>query len=62
MDHHIIEAAGWWFSQGTPFSSTNKTDRYDITEILLKGTLSTIIPPYNTTRTTPLNRPDFRRN
>ena len=29
-----------WFSQGTPVSSTNKTDRYDITEILLKMALS----------------------
>jgi hypothetical protein len=28
-------ATGQWFSPGTPVSSTNKTDRYDITEILL---------------------------
>jgi hypothetical protein len=28
-------AAGQWFSQGIPVSSTNKTDRHDITEILL---------------------------
>ena len=27
---------------GTPVSSTNKTDRYDITEILLKVVLNTI--------------------
>jgi hypothetical protein len=27
---------GWWFSSGTTVSSTNKTDRHDITEILLK--------------------------
>ena len=27
---------------GNPVSSTNKTDRYDITEILLKVALSTI--------------------
>ena len=26
----------WWLSPGTPVSSTNKTDRHDITEILLK--------------------------
>jgi hypothetical protein len=26
--------AGRWFSPGTPVSSTNKTDRHDITEIL----------------------------
>jgi len=29
-------AAGRWFSPGTPISYTNKTDRHDITEILLK--------------------------
>jgi hypothetical protein len=29
-------AAGHWFSPGTPVSSTNKTDRHDITEILLE--------------------------
>jgi hypothetical protein len=37
---HIVEcqlpAAGLWFSPGTPISSTNKTDRHDIAEILLK--------------------------
>jgi hypothetical protein len=33
--------AGWWFSPGTPVSSTNKTDRHDITEILF--TTSTCI-------------------
>jgi hypothetical protein len=31
-----------WLSQGTPVSSTNKTDRHDITEILLKVALNTI--------------------
>jgi hypothetical protein len=31
-----------WFFLGTLVSSTNKTDRYDITEILLKVVLSTI--------------------
>ena len=30
------------FSQGTPVSSTNKTDRHDITHILLKVALNTI--------------------
>jgi len=29
-------ATGWWFSLGTTFSSTNKTEHLDITEILLK--------------------------
>jgi hypothetical protein len=38
---HIIIAMLWlatgrWFSPGTPVFSTNKTDRHDITEILLK--------------------------
>jgi len=32
---------GLWFSPGTPVSSTNKTDRNDITEILLKVALNT---------------------
>jgi len=35
-------ATGRWFSVGTPVSSTNKTDRPDITEILLKVVLNTI--------------------
>jgi hypothetical protein len=36
-------ATSRWFSPGTPVSSTNKTDRNDITEILLKVVLNTII-------------------
>jgi len=39
-------AAGRWFSPGTLVSSTNKTDRHDITEILLKVTFITINPPF----------------
>jgi len=35
-------AAGRWFSQATPVSSTNKTERHDITKILLKVELNTI--------------------
>jgi hypothetical protein len=35
-------AHGWWFSPGTPPSSTTKTGRHDIAEILLKVALSTI--------------------
>ena len=34
--------AGRWFSPGIPISSINKTDRHDITEILLKVVLNTI--------------------
>ena len=33
-------AAGRWFSPHTMVSSTNKTDRHDITEILLKWALN----------------------
>jgi hypothetical protein len=36
--------AGQWFSPGPPDSSTNKTDRHDITEILLKVALNTWKP------------------
>ena len=35
-------ANGRWFSQGTPASSTTKTGRNDIAEILLKVALNTI--------------------
>ena len=35
-------ATGWWFSPGPTVSSTNKTDRHDITKILLKVALNTI--------------------
>jgi hypothetical protein len=31
-----------WFFPGSPVSSTNKTDRHDITEIFLKVALNTI--------------------
>jgi hypothetical protein len=33
---------GEWFYPGTPVSSTNKTDRHDVTEILLKVALNPI--------------------
>ena len=46
IQHYVIVcqwlAAGQWFSLGIPISSTNKTDRHDITEILLKVALNTI--------------------
>ena len=35
-------AAGQWFSPGTLFSPTNKTDCYEITDIFLKVALNTI--------------------
>jgi len=36
---------GRWVSPGTPVSSINKTDRHDITDILLKVVLNTINQP-----------------
>ena len=36
--------AGQWFSLGTPVSSTYRSDRHDITEILLIVALNTIAP------------------
>ena len=40
IQHYVIKICQWlatgqWFSQGTPVFSTNKTDRHNITEILL---------------------------
>ena len=47
MQHYVIKFVIdlWqvrWFSPDTLVFSTNKTDRYDITEILLKVALNTI--------------------
>jgi hypothetical protein len=36
-------ATGRWFSPDTPVSSTNKTDRHEITEILSKVAFNIII-------------------
>ena len=36
-------ATGRWFSPGPPVSPTNKTNRHDVTEILLKVALNSII-------------------
>ena len=35
---------GWWFSPGTPVSSTDKTDRHDITQILLTWRVENAYP------------------
>jgi hypothetical protein len=58
MEHGVVEwdileqdftkrcqslAAGLWFSPDTLVSSINKTDHHDITEILLKVVLNTIL-------------------
>jgi hypothetical protein len=44
VQHYVIKFVsdlqkGQWFSSGPPVSSTKKTDRHDITEILLKVAL-----------------------
>jgi hypothetical protein len=39
---YLLLSHGRWFSPGTPASSTTKTGRHDIAEILLKVALSTI--------------------
>jgi len=46
MQRYVIKfvsdfAPGRWFSPGTPVSTTNKTDRHNITDILLKVPLNT---------------------
>ena len=42
MSLHTL-VTGWWFSPGTPVSSTNKIGSHDITEIFLsKVALNTI--------------------
>ena len=58
IQHYVVKVCHWlatgrWFSLDTPVSPTNKTDHYDITEILLKVALNTISltlnprwPPY----------------
>jgi hypothetical protein len=44
IQHYAIKfATCWWFSLGTPVSSTNKTYLHDIAEILLKVALNTIL-------------------
>ena len=37
-----LKVKNWWFSLGIQVSPINKTDSYDITDILLKVTLNTI--------------------
>ena len=41
---HMYTKEGRWFSQDTSVSSTNKTDRHDIAEILVKMALNTNKP------------------
>ena len=47
IQHYVIKfvsdfVAGCWFSSGTTVSSTNNTDRHDITEIVLQRALNNI--------------------
>ena len=49
IQHYVIKflsklAADRWFTQSTPVSSTNRTDRHAITEIVWKWALNTITP------------------
>ena len=37
MQSSLLLAAGRWFSPGTPVSSTNKTDRHDVTENIVES-------------------------
>ena len=37
-----LQCGIWWFSADTPVSSTNKIDRHNITELLLKVALNTL--------------------
>ena len=49
--HYVIKLSvtceGRWFSPGTTVSFTDKTDRHDITAILLKVALNTITITFN---------------
>jgi len=44
IQHYVIILVGRWFSLGTLVFSTNKTERSNITEILLKVVLNTNNP------------------
>ena len=67
IHNYVIKVCQWlatdrWFSSlCTPVSSINKTDRHDITEILLKVVLNTINPAHinEMTITEHLSIPDF---
>ena len=47
IQHNVIkyvsDLPGLWFPSGAPVCTTNKTDGYKITEILLKVALNTIL-------------------
>jgi hypothetical protein len=49
IQHYVIKFVSdlWQVDDFSPVSSTNKTDRHDVTEILLKVLLNTITLPLN---------------
>ena len=54
----VATEAGRWISLGTPVSSTHKTDRHDLTEIVLTVALSNLNPyRYIYTKFTPIRWP-----
>ena len=64
IQHYVISfqwlAAGRWFSPGIPVSSTNKTDRHYIAEILLKAVFSTVNPLFSWSKSRLLISSDSR--
>ena len=56
IQHYVIKfvsdlrQVGGFLSRGTPISSTNKTDRHDITEILLKVAFNSTIQSTQTVK------------
>ena len=55
-------ATGWWFSPSPQVSSTNKTGRHNINEILLKVALNTINQPKPTCVCTVLCQINLSKN
>ena len=67
IQHYVIKFVSdlqqvcGFLRQGTLVSSTNKTDRHDITEILLKVALNTITLTHNLNKLTVLFTPNYQR-
>jgi hypothetical protein len=63
VQHYVIKfvwlTTGRWFSPGPPISSNNKTDRHNITEILLKVALNTIKQTNKQTRNTIVRQKNY---
>ena len=61
IQHYVLKVCQWlttgrWFSPGTPVSSTNKTNRHDVAELLLKVALNTMNQPNQPTNNILLKR------